>query len=81
LARQFLAHVVRARTAVGEELLPVIRRHDLRHSHATLLPAAGEPVEVVFERLGHATATITLWLRKGGLGAMADPGQRADMWR
>jgi len=43
-----------------EELLPVIRLHDLRHTHATLLLAAGEPVEVVSERLGHASATITL---------------------
>jgi len=49
-----------ARKAVGEELLPVIRLHDLRHTHATLLLAAGEPVKVVSERLGHASATITL---------------------
>jgi integrase len=28
--------------------------------HATLLLAAGEPVKVVSERLGHASATITL---------------------
>jgi integrase len=34
--------------------------HDLRHTHATLLLAAGEPVKVVSERLGHATAMITL---------------------
>jgi hypothetical protein len=38
----------------------VIRLHDLRHTHATLLLAAGEPVKVVSERLGHASATITL---------------------
>jgi integrase len=31
-----------------------------RHTHATLLLAAGEPVKVVSERLGHANATITL---------------------
>jgi integrase len=31
-----------------------------RHTHATLLLAAGEPVKVVSERLGHASATITL---------------------
>ena len=40
--------------------LPRIRLHDLRHTHATLLLAAGEPVKVVSERLGHANATITL---------------------
>src|SRR4051794_6655649 len=60
LSRRFLAHVVQARKALGEEHLPVIRLHDLRHTHATLLLAAGEPVKVVSERLGHASATITL---------------------
>ncbi len=38
----------------------MIRYHDLRHTHATLLLAAGEPVKVVSERPGHANATITL---------------------
>jgi integrase len=42
------------------EQLPVIRLHDLRHTHATLLLADGVPVKVVSERLGHASATITL---------------------
>ena len=32
----------------------------MRHTHATLLLAAGEPVKVVSERLGHASAIITL---------------------
>jgi integrase len=50
----------RARAVFGEDQLPVIRLHDLRHTHATLLLAAGEPVKVVSERLGHANATITL---------------------
>jgi integrase len=64
-SRRFVAHVVQARKALGEEELPVIRMHDLRHTHATLLLAAGllaagEPVKVVSERLGHANATITL---------------------
>jgi integrase len=40
--------------------LPAIRLHDLRHTHATLLLADGVPVKVVSERLGHASATITL---------------------
>jgi integrase len=38
----------------------VIRLHHLRHTHATLLLAKGVPVKVVSERLGHASATITL---------------------
>jgi integrase len=59
-SRQFVAHLVQARTVLGEEHLPVIRLHDLRHTHATLLLAAGEPVKVASERLGHASATITL---------------------
>ncbi|HYX93526.1 MAG TPA: site-specific integrase [Geodermatophilus sp.] len=59
-SRRFLGHVVQARKTLGEERLPVIRLHDLRHTHATLLLAAGEPVKVVTERLGHASATITL---------------------
>ena len=40
--------------------LPAIRFHDLRHSHATMLLAAGENVKVVSERLGHANIRITL---------------------
>ena len=37
-----------------------IRLYDLRHSHATLLMAAGEHPKVVQERLGHATIQLTL---------------------
>jgi integrase len=55
-----MEQVTQARKALGEDLLPRIRLHDLRHTHATLLLAAGEPVKVVSERLGHASATITL---------------------
>jgi integrase len=40
--------------------VPIIRLHDLRHTHATLLIDAGVPVKVVSERLGHATATFTI---------------------
>jgi integrase len=34
--------------------LPVIRCHDLRHTHASVLAAYGVPIKVVTERLGHA---------------------------
>ncbi len=51
--------------------LPAIRLHDLRHTHATLLLAAGVPVKLVSERLGHATATITL-----GIYAHVMPGMQ-----
>jgi integrase len=59
-SRRFAGQLARARKALGEEALPVIRLHDLRHTHATLLLADGVPVKVVSERLGHASATITL---------------------
>ncbi|MSR06985.1 MAG: site-specific integrase [Gemmatimonadetes bacterium] len=37
-----------------------IRPYDLRHTCATLLLGAGENVKVVSERLGHASAALTL---------------------
>ncbi len=40
--------------------MPAIRFHDLRHTHATLLIAAGVPVKVVSERLGHANPGFTM---------------------
>ncbi|TFV49526.1 tyrosine-type recombinase/integrase [Blastococcus sp. TF02A_35] len=59
-SRRFVGQVAQARKAMGADLLPAIRLHDLRHTHATLLLADGVPVKVVSERLGHANATITL---------------------
>jgi integrase len=41
-------------------MLPRIRLHDLRHTHATLALAAGVHPKVVQERLGHASIAITL---------------------
>jgi integrase len=40
--------------------LPRIRFHDLRHTHATLALQAGVHPNVVSERLGHSTVSITL---------------------
>ena len=40
--------------------LPRLTLHGLRHSHATALLAAGVPVKVVSERLGHATIAMTM---------------------
>lgn len=37
-----------------------MRLHDLRHTMATLMLAAGEHPKVVSKRLGHATVGITL---------------------
>lgn len=39
--------------------LPPLRLHDLRHSCATILLAAGLPVNVVSEVMGHSSAAIT----------------------
>jgi integrase len=59
-SHRFTGQLAQARTALGEEQLPGIRLHDLRHTHATLLLADGVPVKAVSERSGHASATMTL---------------------
>jgi integrase len=58
--RQFTSEVARCRRALGEDALPAIRVHDLRHTHATVMLLNGVPVHVVSQRLGHADAAITL---------------------
>lgn len=73
VSRRFERALARARKALGEGELSPIRLHDLRHTHATLLLAAGIPVKVVSERLGHANATITL-----GVYAHVMPGMQAE---
>jgi integrase len=45
---------------VREAGLQRIRFHDLRHSHASHLIAAGVHVKVVADRLGHSSASFTL---------------------
>ena len=50
--------------------LPRIRLHDLRHTHATLLLAAGVPIKVVSERLGHTTIALTMDIYAHVLPAM-----------
>lgn len=59
-SRRFETARKQAQRALGEDAVPDIRLHDLRHTHATILLAAGVPVKVVSERLGHANPTITL---------------------
>jgi len=39
---------------------PIVRFHDLRHSHATQLMAQGIHPKIAQERLGHSTITTTL---------------------
>ncbi len=45
---------------VARTNVPRVRFHDLRHTHASLLIAAGEDVKVVSERLGHAHPAFTI---------------------
>jgi integrase len=56
--------------------VPVVRFHDLRHTHATLLIKEGVPVKVVSERLGHATTAFTMETYQHVL-----PGMQADAAR
>jgi integrase len=46
--------------SVAKSTLPRIRLHDLRHTHASLLVAAGVPIKVVSERLGHSHPGFTM---------------------
>jgi integrase len=73
VSRQFARDIARCREALGPDALPVIRLHDLRHSHATILLTAGVPVHVVSARLGHASPMVTL-----GVYAHVVPGSPRD---
>jgi integrase len=59
--------------AVARSDLPRIRLHDLRHTHASILLRAGQPVKVVSERLGHANPAFTMSVYQHVL-----PGMQAD---
>jgi|SRR5215216_6421968 integrase len=52
--------------------VPIIRLHDLRHTHATLALAAGVHPKVVQERLGHANIAITLDTYSHGVPALEE---------
>jgi integrase len=60
------------RQAVKQSMLPPIRLHDLRHTHATLALQAGIHPKVVSERLGHATISITLDTYSHAIPAMQE---------
>jgi len=65
------------RDGVGMDgLASAVGVHDLRHSHGTLLIAAGVHVKVVSERLGHATPSFTIETYQHVL-----PGMQADAAR
>jgi len=60
------------RQAVKKAMLPQIRLHDLRHTHATLALQAGIHPKIVSERLGHATVSITLDTYSHAIPAMQE---------
>lgn len=64
-SRTFAKHV---KTAA----LPMIRLHDLRHTHATLALAANVHPKVVSERLGHSTVSTTLDTYSHAIPAMQE---------
>ncbi len=53
-----------------------LRFHDLRHTHASLLVAAGVHLKVVSERLGHSSVAIT-----GDLDSHVLPGLQEELQR
>lgn len=59
--------------AVKRAGVPHIRLHDVRHTHASLLLAAGVNPKVVSERLGHSSVAFTL-----DTYAHVMPGQQAQ---
>ena len=61
------------RRLVTDAGVPVIRLHDLRHTHASHLLMAGINIKVVSERLGHASVSFTL-----DSYAHVMPGQQAE---
>ena len=53
-------------------MLPEIRLHESRHTHATRALQAGIHPKVVSERLGHATIAITLDTYSHAIPAMQE---------
>jgi hypothetical protein len=61
-------------------VLPQIRLHDLRHTHATLALQAGVHPKVVSERLGHVTVSITLDTYSHATPAMQEEAAALSTW-
>jgi len=57
--------------------LPVIRFHDLRHTHATIALAAGIHPKTMSARLGHASIAITLDLYSHAIPALEEEAAAA----
>lgn len=64
---------------LAKTALPRIRFHDLRHSHATQLLAAGVHPKIASERLGHSNIGITLDLYSHVMpGMQANAAEQVD---
>jgi integrase len=64
---------------VRQHSLPLVRLHDLRHSHATHMLAAGVHPKVAQERLGHSSVSVTIDLYSHVLpGMQAEAVSRVD---
>ncbi|WP_219827774.1 site-specific integrase [Rathayibacter sp. AY2B5] len=62
--------VAAAHRRLGEDAIPVMGLHGLRHTHATLLLGAGIHPKVVQERLGHSDISITMSVYSHGTETM-----------
>lgn len=61
--------------------LPRLRFHDLRHTHASILLAAGVPLAVVSKRLGHSSIAITADVYMHATKEMqSDAAERGAAW-
>lgn len=58
-------------------MVPAVRFHDLRHTHATLLLARGVHIKVVAERLGHSNVAFTMQTYAHVLPGMQQEAVRA----
>lgn len=64
---------------ITKTALPRIRFHDLRHTHASQMLAAGVHPKVASERLGHSTIGVTLDLYSHVMpGMQADAAEQVD---
>jgi len=57
--------------------LPNLRFHDLRHTHATIMLKVGTPPNVVSERLGHSSVSITMDIYSHVLPGMQEEAAKA----
>jgi integrase len=80
LAPVALTHLFRRLINSVKDHLPVIRFHDLRHTHATQLLLAGVHPRIAQERLGHSTVALTLDLYSHVTATMQeDAAQKIDL--